>query len=72
MDWLTVFGLAAVSVMVALYAFERRHHLFTLGFACACVLASIYGFLAGVWPFGLVEVVWAIVAFFRWRQRFSR
>lgn len=69
MDWLTVYGLLAVGVMVAFYAFERRHHLFTLGFAGACVLASIYGFLANVWPFGLVEAVWAIVAFLRWRQR---
>jgi len=35
----------------------------------ACALASIYGFLQGAWPFGLVEAVWAGVAIKRWRKR---
>jgi len=30
------------------------------------VLGSIYGFLQGAWPFGLVEAVWSIIAFRRW------
>jgi hypothetical protein len=29
----------------------------------------VYGFLAGTWPFGIVEAIWAVVAMFRWRQR---
>jgi hypothetical protein len=68
MDMLTAFGLVSVSAMVAFYGLERRHHLYTLAFAGACVLASIYGFLAGAWPFGVVEVVWAVVALARWRR----
>lgn len=28
---------------------------------------SLDGFLQGAWPFGLVEFVWSIVAFRRWR-----
>jgi hypothetical protein len=32
-------------------------------------LGSIYGFLQGAWPFGLVEAVWAGVAVYRWRAR---
>jgi len=39
-----------------------------LGFAGSCVLASIYGFAQGAWPFGVVEAVWALVALRRWRQ----
>jgi hypothetical protein len=35
-------------------------------FAFACVLASIYGFLQGAWPFGAVEAVWSVVALRRW------
>ena len=31
-------------------------------------VASIYGFLSGAWPFGLVEAVWAVVAARRWQQ----
>jgi hypothetical protein len=69
MDWLSVFGLFAVTAMVVCYAFERRSHWFILGFAGACVLGSVYGFLQGAWPFGLVEAVWAIIALVRWRAR---
>jgi hypothetical protein len=30
------------------------------------MLGSLYGFLQGAWPFGLVEAVWSIVALRRW------
>jgi hypothetical protein len=65
-DNLTLFGLFAVTAMLVTYAFERRSHWFVLAFAGSCVLGSIYGFLQGAWPFGLVEGVWAIVATGRW------
>ena len=35
----------------------------------ACALGSVYGFLQGAWPFGLVEAVWAVVALRRWNVR---
>ena len=66
MDALTLFGLAAVSAMLACYAFERRSHWFGLGFAVACAAGSAYGFLQGAWPFGAVEAVWSVVALRRW------
>jgi hypothetical protein len=68
MDLLSAFGLFAVTAMVITYALESRSRHFILGFAGACVLGSIYGFLQGAWPFGVVEAVWAIVAFVRWRK----
>ena len=71
MDWLTLCGLLAVTAMVGFYAAEGRHHFYTLAFAGACGLASIYGFLAGTWVFGVVEAVWAVVALARWRRRMS-
>ncbi len=67
MNPLTFFGLFAVTAMMVLYALERRSRWFILGFAGACVLASVYGFLQGAWPFGLAEAVWSIVALRRWR-----
>ena len=68
---LSVFGLAAVSAMLVCYALESRSHWFTLAFAGACALGSVYGFLQGAWPFGLVEGIWSGVAIRRWHQRRS-
>ena len=65
---LSLFGLFAVTVMVVCYALERRHSAFILAFAFSCVLASIYGFLQGAWPFGLVEGLWSVIAARRWWQ----
>ncbi len=66
---LTAFGAAAVSFMVLMYALERRHRGFVLAFAAGCALASAYGFLAGTWPFGVVEAIWAAIALNRYRAR---
>lgn len=67
-DSVTLFGLFAVSLMLLTYALEARSHWFVLAFAGSCVLASIYGFLQGAWPFGVVEAIWSLVAFQRWRM----
>jgi hypothetical protein len=66
MSSLTLFGLVAVSLMVTFYALEKRSSWFILAFAFACVLGSIYGFLQGAWPFGLVEAVWSAIAAAKW------
>jgi hypothetical protein len=68
-DWLTAFGLFAVTAMLICYALEDRGHGFILAFAGACVLGSLYGFMQGAWPFGLVEAVWAVIAARRWWRR---
>jgi hypothetical protein len=67
-DSLTVFGLFAVTSGVIFYALERRSDWFILAFAVSCALGSVYGFLQGAWPFGLVEIVWTVVALRRWLQ----
>ena len=68
MDGLTLFGLFAVTAMLVCYANEGRGRWFVLGFATACALGSIYGFLQGAWPFGLVEAIWSLVALRRWHK----
>jgi hypothetical protein len=50
------------------YALEQRSRWYVLGFAGACGLGSAYGFLQGAWPFGVVEAVWSVVAWQRWRS----
>ena len=66
MSALSLFGLFAVTLMVVCYALEKRHRAFILAFAVSCVLSSVYGFLQGAWPFGLVEALWSAVALWRW------
>ena len=69
MDWLSLFGLVAVSMMLITYTLEQRSHWYVVLFAIACALGSTYGFLQGAWPFGLVEAVWALIALKRWNDR---
>ncbi len=69
MSALTAFGLFAVTAMLVFYALESKSHWFILAFAVACCLGSLYGFLQGAWPFGVVEAIWAMVAVRRWIQR---
>lgn len=54
--------------MMLMYAFERRDPAFILAFGFGCLLSSAYGFLAGTWPFGVVEAIWAVIAFNKWRN----
>lgn len=65
---LTAYGASAVGLMMLAYALERRHRRFILVFACGCALSSAYGFMAGVWPFGVIEAVWALIAIDRYRR----
>jgi hypothetical protein len=62
MDALTVFGVAALTFMMLMYALESRGRAFILAFAAGCALSSVYGFASGAWPFGVVEAVWTGIA----------
>ena len=62
----TIYGVCAVTFMMIMYALETRGRRFVLGFALGCVLSSIYGFLSGAWPFGVVELIWAGIALRRY------
>jgi hypothetical protein len=64
---LTIYGAAAVSFMMLMYALESRSRHFIAAFALGCALSSSYGFLARTWPFGVVEAIWSLVALRRYR-----
>jgi hypothetical protein len=65
---ITVYGVIVLVFMMTMYALERRGRRYVLGFSIGCLLSSSYGFLSGAWPFGVVEFVWSIVAFLRFRR----
>ena len=66
MSSLTLFGVVAVKLMMIFYALETRSLWWTLAFSVSCLGTSIYGFLAGTWPFGVVEFVWCLLALRKW------
>lgn len=68
----TIYGVVALTFMMVMYALERRRSVYVAGFAVGCVLSSIYGFLSGAWPFGIVELIWSAVALRRYRLVASR
>jgi len=65
MDTLTIFGLISVILMLVFYSLEPKSHWFVLCFSGSCVLASVYGFLQGAWPFGFFSKMVAETTFIR-------
>jgi len=57
--------------MIVMYALESRGPRYVVGFAVGCLLSSVYGFLSGAWPFGLAEILWAVVAWRRFTSSLS-
>ena len=64
----TVYGVSVLALRMIFYALEGRHRHFVLAFGICCILSSIYGFISGVWPFGIVKLAWSMVAFRRWTK----
>lgn len=67
----TIYGVCALTFMLLTYALESRSRHFVAAFALGCALSSSYGFLAGTWPFGVVEGIWSLVALRRYVTRLS-
>ncbi len=66
MTGLTLFGFAAIVVMLIAYILEDRSPVWIFIFATACIASSVYGWLAGTVPFGIVEAIWAVFAYRKW------
>ena len=59
---LNVYGAIALVIMMIFYVLENRSPTYTLLFGVMCISTSVYGFLAGTWPFGVIELAWFMVA----------
>jgi hypothetical protein len=68
MHGVTIYGVCSLTFMMAMYALESRNRYFIAAFAGGCALSSSYGFLAGTWPFGVVEGVWTLIALRRYAR----
>lgn len=63
---LTIYGVTVLTLMMVMYALERRDPRFIVAFAVGCALSSSYGFASGAWPFGAVEAIWCLIALLRY------
>jgi hypothetical protein len=68
MDTLNSFGVFALAAMLVCYALANQSRLFVLGFVGSCFLVSIYGFLLGEWPLGVIEAICAAGVARRFRK----
>ena len=60
---LNIYGIVVLLAMLYFYLREVRGSFYTLLFALSCVASSVYGFLAGTWPFGIIEFIWFVFSF---------
>ncbi|EGQ60643.1 MAG: hypothetical protein M1560_04140 [Gammaproteobacteria bacterium] len=58
--------------MMIFYVLETRFLWWTLVFSVSYLGTSIYGFLAGTWPFGVIEFIWCLLALRKWYLLYAR
>ena len=67
LDGLTLFGLLSLSAMLVFYAPRASQSLVRARACRGMCRGLLYGFLQGAWPFGVLELIWAAIAFKRWQ-----
>jgi hypothetical protein len=66
---LNIIGSVVLLFMMLFYILEQRSNSYTLAFGFACLGASAYGWIAGTWPFGIIELAWGAFAFNKWSKK---
>ncbi|MFQ5873592.1 MAG: hypothetical protein ACE5JL_07300 [Dehalococcoidia bacterium] len=66
---LTVFGSAAVAIMMLSYWLEPRSKWFILLFAVGCAATAAYSGLVRAYPITVIEALWALIAVRRFSLR---
>jgi hypothetical protein len=54
--------------MLIAYILEKKGRIWILVFALGCLSSAIYGYLADTLPFAVLEGIWFIVAFMKWKN----
>lgn len=62
------FGIVAITIMVGAYAMENRHPHWIGVFAAGCLMAALYAYFIGSYPFFIAEGLWAVIASRRWHR----
>jgi hypothetical protein len=69
---LNAYGSVVLFLMMIFYIKENKSSKYTLLFGIMCIGSSAYGFLAGTWPFGIIEAVWALFSFDKFRKLYGK
>jgi len=65
---LMFFGFITSVLTLLFFLHQRRYRRAVLALAICLAALSVYAFLQGAWPVGIVEVVWSAATFARWRR----
>jgi hypothetical protein len=58
------------SILTLLFWMHQRQSRSRVAALAVCLAGmAIYGFLQGAWPLGIIECVWSVSAFQRWRHK---
>jgi hypothetical protein len=68
---LTIYGSIVLAMMMIFYLLESRSPFYSLLFGIMCFGSAIYGILAGVYPFGVIEFIWGVFSINRFLKRLS-
>ena len=68
---LTLYGSLVLAIMMVFYLLEARNPVYVMLFAITCFASAIYGFLSGVYPFFVIEIIWGVMSFHRYYRRVS-
>jgi len=66
MNLLNAYGLFTFAAMVICYALEEKNWWFVLAFSFSCLMGAAHVFLLSAWSFGMISVMWALIAFRKW------
>ena len=69
---LNAYGSVVLFLMMIFYIKENKSSKYTLLFGIMCIGSSAYGFLAGTWPFGIIEAAWALFSFDKFRKLYVK
>ncbi len=69
---LTIYGSVVLAMMMVFYLLESRAPVYSLLFGITCFGSAVYGTLAGVYPFGIIETIWGIFSVHRFVQRWKK
>src|ERR1700733_14867352 len=68
LDSLMLFGFLTAMLTLVFY-FEQHHcRRAVLGLAICSTAMALFAFLEGVWPLGILQVLWAVASLLRWRR----